>query len=313
MRFVPTDGKSEPGPERYRAKVEMTRAPVLRALGFLSAWGRGAASLPADAQATAGGRAVLSLGRPAYAGDRFRRATRECLLGIAAVDAMLEDARPDGGRSAREAIAGERTALLYVTAGAYVPSNRLFIERAGGGTHFAYTAPAVVPAEVAIEFHLGGPSAIFIGGPPATLQAIWYAARLLEARACDRALVLAVEIFEECSDLYARGARLTARPLVEAAACAWLEPGLGTLGLECDRGRRRRDPEGIRRRLGEAFACEPFAALDLGRRAALSECFEVSGVWQGQRATLSWTGAFAGAATRGTGAAPAVSAARTER
>src|SRR6266545_436938 len=54
---------------------------------------------------------ILAFPRPDRPGDRFRRATRECLLALAAVDAMLED-----GKASREAIAGERTALLYVTA-----------------------------------------------------------------------------------------------------------------------------------------------------------------------------------------------------
>jgi hypothetical protein len=66
---------------------------------------------------------------------------------------MLED-----GKASREAIAGERTALLYVTAAAYGASNRAFIERRGGVVHFAYTAPAVL-AEVAIEFGVVGPYA----------------------------------------------------------------------------------------------------------------------------------------------------------
>ena len=84
---------------------------------------------------------ILTLSRPDRPGDRFRRATRECLLALAAVDAMLED-----GKASREAIAGERTALLYVTAAAYGASNRAFIERRGGVMHFAYTAPAGWPA-----------------------------------------------------------------------------------------------------------------------------------------------------------------------
>src|SRR3989442_10956472 len=114
------------------------------------------------------------------------------------------------------------------------------MEGSGSGIHFAYTAPAVVPAEVAIEFGVTGPYAVFLGGPPATLRAIWQGAILLDSGACDRALVLAVEIFEECADLYARAPRLTGRPLVEAAGCLWLEPGRGRLVFESPRGGRRR-------------------------------------------------------------------------
>src|SRR4029453_17695669 len=99
-------------------------------------------------------------GRPALRGERFRRATRECLWALAAVEAMLED-----GRAERGAIAGDRTALIFVSAAGYGASNRAFIEGTGGGTHFAYTAPAVVPAEAAIEYRLRGPSVLLIGGP----------------------------------------------------------------------------------------------------------------------------------------------------
>src|SRR5258705_7743217 len=177
---------------------------------------------------------ILTLPRPDRPGDRFRRATRECLLALAAVDAMLED-----GKASREAIVGERTALLYVTAAAYGASNRAFIERRGGVMHFAYTAPAVVPAEVAIEFGVAGPYGILIGGAPATLRAIEQAARLLEAGTCDRALVLAVEIFEECADLYARHRRSCRWPLVETAACLWVGRGAGALSFESARARGR--------------------------------------------------------------------------
>ena len=44
--------------------------------------------------------------------------------------------------------------------------------------------------------------------------------------------MLAVEIFEECADLYARARRTLRQPLVEAAACLWLEPGPGAISLE---------------------------------------------------------------------------------
>src|SRR5262245_55848046 len=202
----------------------LMRAPAIRALGVLTGWGAGADALPADARAAADGRAVLSLGRPHRDGERWRRATREGLLALAAVEAALDDAG-----AGREAVAGERTALVYVTAAAYAPSNHRFIEGRGGSIHFAETAPAGVPAEVAIELGVSGPYAIFIGGPPATLRAIAHAARLLEAGAADRALVLAVEIFEECADLYARSRRLMAAPLVEAAACLWLAAGRGSV------------------------------------------------------------------------------------
>jgi Beta-ketoacyl synthase, N-terminal domain len=257
------------------------RAPALRALGFLS----GADAVSTERPTTEPRPAVLSLGRPASLDDRRRRATRECRLALASVEAMLADARAEA-----PAIAGERTALLYATAAGYAASNRRFIEGRGGSIHFAYTAPAVVPAEVAIAFGVTGPYAIFLGGPPATLRAIWQAAILLESGACDRALVLAVEIFDECADLWARARRLVGRPLVEAAGCLWLEPGRGEIVFQSARrphpgGRGRRDE------IAETLGCEPLAALDRWRREAAPAPLELSGRWRGEHARLVWGGA----------------------
>ena len=233
-------------------------------------------------QATVDSTLDPALPRPDRPGDRFRRATRECLLALAAVDAMLED-----GKASREAIAGERTALLYVTAAAYGASNRAFIERRGGVMHFAYTAPAVVPAEVAIEFGVAGPYGILIGGAPATLRAIEQAARLLEAGTCDRALVLAVEIFEECADLYARHRRSYRWPLVETAACLWLERGAGALLVRV--GARRAGGRPGAAGPGERFAAGPLADLRDWRARATAGPVELSGRWRGEQARLHWS------------------------
>jgi len=259
------------------------RAPAIRAIGLLSGWGRGAAAVPADAAAAAAGRAVLTLERPAFTHERFRRSRREALLGVAAVGAMLEDA----GAGA-EAIAGERTALLFATAAAYAASNREFIESRLGGMYFPYTAAAAVPAEAAIEFGLTGPYEILIGGPTATMRAVARAAALLESGACDRALVLAVEIFEECADLFARARGRLARPLVEAAGCLWLEPGEGTLSFGQARGGRR-ETGGARQRLGEMLACEPVAALALARDGGAAGPLRLQGAWRGETARLAWS------------------------
>jgi len=226
---------------------------------------------------------VVPLGRPVMEGERFRRATRECLWALAAVEVMLEDEEVD-----RAVLAGDRTALLFVTAAVYGASNRAFIEGSGGGTHFAYTAPAVVSAEAAIEFGLHGPAALFIGGPPATLRAIWYAATLLGSGTCDRALVLAVETFAECADLYARARRRSAPPLVEAAGCAWLEPGEGRLDLRVRRSSRDAGGD-LERRLGETFACGPLAELAVWRRAGGVGDLRLHGRWRGEAADLSIT------------------------
>ena len=259
------------------------RAPAIRAVGLLSGWGPGAAAVPADAVRAAAGRAVLKLERPALDPERFRRSRRESLLGVAAVGALLEDA----GVGA-EAIAGERTALLFTTAAAYAASNREFIEERAGGVYFPYTAAAAVPAEAAIEFGLTGPYEILIGGSTATMRAVARAAALLESGACDRALVLAVEIFEECADLFARARGGLARPLVEAAGCLWLEPGEGTLDLDHRRGGRR-ETGGARQRLGEMLACEPVAALALARDNDAGGPLRLQGAWRGETARLAWS------------------------
>ncbi len=188
---------------------------------------------------------------------------------------MLED-----GKASREAIAGERTALLYVTAAAYGASNRAFIEQRGGVMHFAYTAPAVVPAEVAIEFGVTGPYGIVIGGGPATLRAIEQAARLLAAGTCDRALVLAVEIFEECADLYTRHRRSYRWPLVETAACLWLERGAGAISFESARARGRAEDRSSCRGAGGASRRGSSGARRIPTRAAARRETEVVSMTQ---------------------------------
>lgn len=244
-------------------------APHVRALGMLS--GRpGVAAVPG----------LWALPQPERAGDRFRRATRECLLGLAAVDAMLED-----GRATREAIAGDGTALLYVTAAAYGASNRQFIERRGGVMHFAYTAPAVVPAEVAIEFGVTGAYGILIGGAPSMLRAIRQAGQMLDEARCDRVLLLVVEIFEECADLYARHRRYTKWPLVETAACLWLERGEGMLHFESRRG----GPATGSGRADERFAAGPLADLREWRERGGVGPLELSGRWRDEHARLQWS------------------------
>ena len=80
-------------------------------VGLVTGWGEGLGALPEDAAAACGGRATLAV-EPAVDGERFRRATRECRLGVAAVRALLATL----GRPAGE-VAGESTALVYVTVG----------------------------------------------------------------------------------------------------------------------------------------------------------------------------------------------------
>lgn len=250
------------------------------AIGVLTGWGRGIEALPDDAGRAAAGRDVVPITVPLRTDERFRRVTRECLLGIAAAEAALgaSGVPPDQVR-------GPDTALLYATAGAYGASNLEFIEAAAGGAvRFPYTAPSAVPAEVAIEFGLTGSYAILIGGATATLEALWQASTLVARGEADRALVLAVETFTACRDLYARGRRLLGRPLVEAAVCAVLVPAAQAPVWRTD------GPAGhleavAKHRAGETLACGPLIALALGGRDGP---VAVTGEWRGRRAGLAW-------------------------
>jgi hypothetical protein len=248
------------------------RAPAIRALGLVRP-----AGAPGGLPVAPGDAGVVSLGPRRRPGDRYRRTPRECLLAIEAVEAALADAGAD-----RSELAGERTGLVYVTASAYAASNRAFIEGTGGSIHFPYTAAAAVPAEAAIDFGLTGPYGILIGGPPATLSAIWQAGLWLEGGDADRVLVLAVETLEECADLHRRARRLVGRPLVEAAGCLWLEPGAGELTLAWDAGRGG----------GPAaphLACEPLVALGAWRGGGAGPDVALEAAWRGRRARLAWT------------------------
>jgi hypothetical protein len=163
---------------------------------------------------------------PVLDGDRFRRATRECLLAVTAATAAVADA----GLSPSE-IAGPGTGMVYVSATGYAAANRAFLEDEASTTlHFPYTSPSAVPGEVTIELGIRGPYLGLTGGGPSTLQALWWAAGWLAEGRADRLLVLAVEAFHEVRDLFGRARRLYAGPLVEGAACLLLEAGgAGTL------------------------------------------------------------------------------------
>lgn len=248
-------------------------------VGLLTGWGPGASALPADAQGAAAGRAVLPLTRPALDGDRFRRATRECLLGVAAVEAMLADAGLH-----RAAIRGQGTALLFVTAGAYGASNAQFVAGRSGTLHFPYTAPSALSGEVAIEYGLTGAYVILIGGAPASIDALWQASRLLAEGRCERALVLVVETFEECEALWRRARWTLPLPLVETAACALLvsDPAPAVYRAAAAPGPLEADVE---TRAGRTLAGAPLVALALAR-AAGHERARLTGTWRGRTAGI---------------------------
>ncbi len=168
-----------------------------------------------------------------------------------------------------------------------LPEKRAGSVASSGTLHFPYTAPSAMAGEVAIEFGLTGPYGILIGGAAATIDALWQATRLLVGGGCERALVLAVETFEECAALYARGRWLVRRPLVEAAACALLVPG--ALRARYDAPRTPSMLETLARvRAGETLACAPLIALALARDGGTAGSVSVTGEWRGRRAGLHW-------------------------
>ena len=156
-----------------------------------------------------------------------------------------------------------------MTAAAYGPSNRRFIEGRGGGIRFAETAPGR-------RARRGGHRASACAGPTPSSSAArpprsgpsHTRRRSSTSGACDRALVLAVEIFEECADSTPAHGRRTADPLVEAAACLWLEPRAAARShlraRGCTRAAARRDAAAAAAGgAGETFsAARPLAALD---------------------------------------------------
>ena len=195
-------------------------APSLRGAGLVTGWGDRAEDLPLARPGPAAG-VVVPVPTPALVGERFRRATRECLLAVAAVRAAVRDAG-----LAAEDLAGARTGILYLSATGYAAANRAFLADETATTlHFPYTSPSAVPGEVTIEFGVRGPYVNLMGGGTATLQGLWYAARWLAVGAADRVLVLAVEAIQEVRDSFERARRLYQAPLVEGAACLLLERG----------------------------------------------------------------------------------------
>jgi hypothetical protein len=259
-------------------------------VGVLTGWGEGAAALPAQAVRAAAGRRIVPLAPRAREADHLRRAPRECALAIDAVDTALAAA---GETPA--AIRGSETALVYVTAAGYAASNRTFLDPGARGSAlgFPYTAPSAVPGEVAIAYGLSGPATVLIGGATGTLDALWLAARLVVRGACRRALVLAVETFETCGDLWGRARWLLPGPLVETATCAVLVPGAGRMRLE-EGGDIGEGASLARRRAGETLSCEPLVGLALALERGDAPV-DIVARWRDRRARLVWEQARASA------------------
>src|SRR5215471_5634229 len=206
-----------------------TASPCVAVRGWdlLTGWGRGLLSLPAQAHGAVPGQRILPVATPHLASERLRRATRECLLAVAAAEAALEHAH-----MTHEEIAGPGTALIFASASAYAAANWTFVT---GDTetalHFPYTAPSAVPGEVTIQFGMTGPYLTLLSGANAGIEALWQAVTLLTTTQCDRAIVLGVETFQECAELYAAGRWLLGTPLTEVAACLILERHASLAGM----------------------------------------------------------------------------------
>lgn len=198
--------------------MECSSSAVVRS-SLLSGWGNGLPSLPANARLAADGERILPVWCPPSTNERLRRVTRECALAVAVVEqALLPPTLTP------ETLAGPRTALVYASASAYAAANWAFLTGGREQTvYFPYTAASAVPGEVSIQFGITGPYFALLSGANAGIEALWQAALLLTTQRCDRAVVLGVETFAECEDLFAAGRWLLSPPLVETATCLILE------------------------------------------------------------------------------------------
>ena len=172
----------------------------------------------------------------------------------------------------QDEVAGSGTALVFASASAYAAANWTFVT---GGTetalHFPYTAPSAVPGEVTIQFGITGPYLTLLSGANAGIEALWQAVVLLTTAQCDRAIVLGVETFQECAELYTAGRWLLGTPLTEVAACLILERHASLAGVRYGAGggasglHRLVHAEPVQA-LAEVYLCAP--TRQAGQRAA---------------------------------------------
>ena len=196
---------------------------LITGYSVITGWGAGLHSLPVYASAAANGCRILPITAPTTTDERLRRATRECVLAVSVVEQALASSTLRGSD-----VAGSRTALVYASAAAYAAANWAFlVDDKESALFFPYTAPSAVPGEVTIQFGITGPYLSLLSGANASIEALWQAAMLLTNDQCDRALVLGVETFTGCEDLYTSGRWLLRSPLVEAAVCIILERQTG--------------------------------------------------------------------------------------
>jgi len=214
---------------------------------------------------------VIAAARPPLSGERFRRATRECLLGVAAVEALLREANierrgdprlrdgaglRDGGRirrgESRVYCRGRREEGCWSGGREHEYSvgwPEKGTRRRRCFKHLAFPVYGTVggAAEVAIEFGLNRPVCDPARGAAATIDGLWQATLQVGRGRCRRALVLASRPSRSARAL-ARGRWLLRPPLVESAACALLIPGPSRRDLRA--GLDGVTPRGARARSG---------------------------------------------------------------
>ena len=150
--------------------------PRILGIGVLTGWGEGVPGLP-DVSSLPGerGRGLVTAPTPVLEGDRFRRATRECLFAVAAAKAAVADAG-----LAEADLAGPRTGILYVSATGYAAANRAFLEDETSTTlHFRTLRPARCRAG---DDRAGFAAYVnLMGGAPRPAGALWAARWLTKA------------------------------------------------------------------------------------------------------------------------------------
>ena len=197
----------------------------IKGYSLTTGWGNGLQSLPDNACTAADNRRILPLPTPVRHDDRLRRATRECVLAVNAVENALVNSN-----MTHDELAGPRTALIYASASSYAAANWAFLND-DQGAYFPYPAPSAVPGEVTIQYGISGPYLSLLSGANAGVEALWHAATLLSTDQCDRALILSVETFAECETLYTTGRWLLGMPLVETAICLIIEPHMALANI----------------------------------------------------------------------------------
>jgi hypothetical protein len=77
------------GQEAHMVSYPQAGGVAIRGWGLLTGWGAGLQSLPTLPAVAMKGQRLLPVATQELASERLRRATRECLLGVAAVQAAL--------------------------------------------------------------------------------------------------------------------------------------------------------------------------------------------------------------------------------